>query len=173
MRVIGTAFMGPWYDHVLFNVQPFITAAEQAAYQAHMETLLAPPEQFAEEKPARAAIKPLQRRARALHQWPAPAAGDVPGHVDPISDYGRHLIGDFRDAGIHGYAPYVALDKCWTGPGQYNWRTIDEQVRAYLSVDPDAYLDILVRLVPPSWWFEAHPEEMVRLRHLRPDRQHR
>ena len=162
VRVIGSAFMGPWYDHVLFDVQPFITAAEQAAYQAHMDTLLAPPEQFAQEQPAAAAIKPYHGApALFINGQPRPLVM-YRATLDPISDYGRHLIATFRDAGVHGYAPYVALDKCWTGPGKYNWRQMDEQVRAYLSVDKDAYLDILVRLVPPSWWFEAHPEEMVR-----------
>ncbi|MHB8997468.1 MAG: beta-galactosidase [Armatimonadota bacterium] len=161
VRVIGSAFLMPWYDHALFNVTPFITPAEAKSYQAYMNTLLVAPEKFAREKPARAAIK-QHNGAPALfvNGQPRPLVM-YRGTVDPFTENGRRILGEFRDAGIHGYAPYVALDKCWTGPGQYNWRTIDEQVRAYLAVDPDAYLDILVRLVPPRWWFEAHPEEMV------------
>lgn len=161
VRVIGSAFMAPWYDHALFNVMPFITPEEAKAYQQYMDTLLAPAEQFANETPARAQIKPYNGvPAFFINGQPRPLVM-YRGTVDPFSEFGRRQIAQFRDAGIHGYAPYIALDKCWTGPGKYNWRLIDEQVRAYLSVDPDAYLDILVRLVPPSWWFEAHPGEMV------------
>jgi hypothetical protein len=162
VRVIGSAFMGPWFDHALFDVSPFIAPAERAAEDQRMAALLAPPERFAQEQPARATIQ-HHNGAPALFINGAPRPLVMyRGTVDPVTEQGRRIIGQFRDAGIHGYAPYIALDRCWTGPGQYNWKPIDEQVRAYLSVDPDAYLDILVRLVPPGWWFEAHPDEMVR-----------
>lgn len=161
VRSVGSAFAMPWYDHPLFDVSDFITPDEQAAFQRHLDSLLAPAARFAAEPPARAAIKQQDGMPTLfINNQPRPLVM-YRGTVDPFSEKGRRIIAEFRDAGIHGFAPYIALDKCWTGPGRYNWRLIDEQVRAYLAVDPEAYLDILVRLVPPSWWFEAHPEEMV------------
>lgn len=161
VRIIGNAFMLPWYDHRRFNTTPFISAAEMQAYQKHIESLLAPAEQFAGEKPARARVAPHNGApALFIDGQPRPLVM-YRGTVDPFSEYGRHVLATFRDAGIHSYAPYIRIDKCWSGPGKYDWRPVDEIVRAYLSVDPAAYLDILVRLIPPLWWFQAHPDEMV------------
>jgi hypothetical protein len=38
---------------------------------------------------------------------------------------------------------------------------LDNYVRGYLSADPEAYLILILRLVPPGWWMDAHPQEMV------------
>lgn len=161
VRLIGSAFTLPWYGHDLFNVEPFITAGEMKTYQAYMSTLLAPAERFAAEPLARAQIKPYNGApALFINNQPRPLVM-YRGTVDPFSDHGRKILHEFRDAGVHGYAPYISLDKCWSGPGKYDWKSVDEMVRAYLSCDPDAYLDVLVRLVPPPWWLDAHPNEMV------------
>lgn len=162
VRVLGSAFLLPWYEIPGYRIDTFITPAEAAAHKQLLARLLAPPGQFAREQPARARIAPY-------HGAPALFINDRPrplvmyrGTIDPFTEYGRAIIADFRDAGIHGFAPYLALDRCWSGPGQYDFSKVDNEVRAYLSVDPQAYLDMLVRLVPPTWWLQSHPEEMVR-----------
>ncbi|MEN6301753.1 MAG: beta-galactosidase [Armatimonadia bacterium] len=161
VRLIGGAFTQPWYDIPRFHMNPFITAEEMAALERERAKILASPEQLATEKPARAEIRQHNGApALFINGKPEPLVM-YRGTVDPFSPYGRKLLGEFRDAGIHAYAPYVTLDRCWTGPGKYNFRLLDDIVRAYLSVDPDAHLTMLVRLVPPSWWFESHPDEMV------------
>ena len=100
VRVIGSAFMAPWYDHALFDVQPFITVAERAAYQQHMDSLLAPPEQFTKEKPATAQIKPYNGApALFINNQPRPLVM-YRATLDPISDYGRHQAHEDVEVGV-------------------------------------------------------------------------
>lgn len=161
VRLIGSAFAAPWFDIPSFHMPPFITAAELDGYQRHMQTLTALPEGLAGEQPTRAEIKPHKGApALFINGVPRPLV-KYRGTVDPFTEQGRKILGQFRDAGIHAYAPYVTLDRCWIAPGQYDFTVVDNIARAYLSVDPEAVLDILVRLVPPRWWLDAHSEEMV------------
>jgi hypothetical protein len=50
----------------------------------------------------------------------------------------------------------------WRAPGEYEFSQLDDTVRAYLSADPEAYLILILRLVPPDWWMDAHEDELVR-----------
>ena len=50
VRVLGSAFLSPWYDHELFNLRPFITPDEARAYQTHRDSLFAPADRFAAEQ---------------------------------------------------------------------------------------------------------------------------
>lgn len=160
-RIMGHAFSRPWIGIPRFHTDPFITAAEREAYGEFMKTLLAQPEQFAEE--------PLNRYALRYHNgMPAMFINDQPrpaiwyrGSVDPMEDFGRRQISAFADVGIHLNSVAVAIDKCWPAPGEYDFTELDNQLRAFLSTDPQAHLLVKVRLVPPGWWMEAHPDEWV------------
>lgn len=160
--VIGSALTGPWSEMPVFHTELFITQEEQVALDRWRQTLLAPAEQFADERPARAALRPHNGA-------PALFIGDDPrpvvmyrGTVDPFSPFGRRQIANFRDAGVHAFVPYVAADALWKGPGEYDFGVADRIIRAYLSVDPEAHLILMVRLVPPAWWMAQHEDELVR-----------
>ena len=84
------------------------------------------------------------------------------GTVAPLTDHGRRQIDRFRSAGVHVYSAYYHLASCWPAPGKYDFGQLDEIVRAYLSVDPEASLILILHLVPPSWWIDSHPNELVR-----------
>ncbi len=160
-KIVGSAFKRPWIGIPSYHMEVFTTEEEAAAYARWRETLLAPAEQFAGEKPARAELKPHNGApALFINGDPRPVVM-YRGTVDPLEEHGRRQIANFRDAGIHVFCGYARIDKCWPAPGEYDFSSVDEQVRAYLSVDPDAHLVLLVRLIPPDWWMEAHPTEWV------------
>ncbi len=161
VQIIGDAFMTPWIGIPAFHMPVFYTDEEAAAHARHIESLLAPPNQFADDPPAHAQVK-------WINDMPAIVINDQPrpvifyrGTPDPMREHGRRQISIFRDAGIHMFNVYTRMRKCWTGPGEYDFTSVDEELRAYLSVDPDAYLVVMVRLIQPSWWADAHPDEMV------------
>jgi len=49
----------------------------------------------------------------------------------------------------------------WTGEGEYDLELLDRRVQELLSVNPDAYIILLVNEDVPAWWLEAHPDEGV------------
>ena len=161
-RVVGSAFASPWYLHPAFNMAPFITPAEQQAHGQWREDLLRLlPGLAAEEK---ATVHLGQVGGHAVLQI---GAKSVPplcyrGEVDPLTDHGRRQIERFRGAGVHVYSAYYHLGSCWPEPGKYDFGQLDEIVRAYLSADPEASLIVFLRLVPPPWWIDSHPDDMVR-----------
>ena len=120
-----------------------------------------PAAQFADEQPVQAALK-YHNGAPALfiNGEPRPPVM-YRASLDPLDGFGRRQIANFRDAGIHLFCPYVTIEKCWPAPDQYDFSTVDEHLRAYLSADPEGLLILLVRLIPPSWWMEAHADEWV------------
>jgi hypothetical protein len=63
---------------------------------------------------------------------------------------------------VHVYAAYMPLAQFWTAPGEFDFEALDDTIRAYLSADPEAYIMLHLRLVPPDWWMNQHPDEMVR-----------
>ena len=49
----------------------------------------------------------------------------------------------------------------WTGEGEVNLELVDRRVKELLSVNPDAYIILLVNMDVPEWWLKRHPEEGV------------
>ncbi len=160
-QIIGDAFTAPWIGIPAFHMPVFYTDEEAAARARYVQTLLAPADQFADDPPADARVKWVNDMpAIVINGKPRPVIF-YRGTPDPMREHGRRQIGIFRDAGIHMFNVYTRMRKCWTAPGEYDFSSVDEEVRAYLAVDPDAYLVVMVRLIQPSWWADAHPDEMV------------
>lgn len=162
VRLMGSAFKQPWYGIAAFHLAPFITAEEAAARAEAEAAFLAPPEQFAAEPPARARLRPHNGvPALFINGQPRPPVW-YRGTVDLADEFGRRQITNFRDAGVHLYTYHARLDKTWLGPGQYDFRQWDTAVRQLLALDPEGYILLQPSLVPPDWWLDAHPEELVR-----------
>lgn len=92
----------------------------------------------------------------------APIIYSVHSHEDfTRPDFTRNLAG-FRDAGLHLYVMGQQLELLWQGPGNYDFERIDAMMRQLLATDPDAKLIFpICAAVPPRWWLNAHPEELV------------
>ncbi len=160
-RAVGNAFTLPWVEYPTFSNAHFVTDEERAAWAAARAALMAPPEQFADDPPIE--VEATWRNGSAvavINGEPRPLVC-YRGIVDLFTEHGRRQVANFRDAGVHLYCGYVRIDRLWTGPGEYDFSALDEQVRMYTKIDPDAYVLMLVRLVQPSWWTEAHPHELV------------
>lgn len=160
-KSIGGAYKPPWFDIPAFYVQPFITEAEAQAYKSWQATILKAPPSLAREKPARAELIACNGAPTLfINGAPRPAVM-YRGTVDPFDEHGRRQIANFRDAGIHVFCTETRIEKHWVAPGKYDFSPLDDCLRAYLSVDPRAYLLLQVRLIPPTWWMDSHPTEWV------------
>jgi hypothetical protein len=159
--LVGSAFTAPWYGHPAFDMAPFIEPADQERWDAWRAARVVLPEGLAREAPVQAAIGFVNGSAAlTLNGVPRPALV-YRGTVDPLSTHGRRQIGLFRDAGIHVYAAYLTLADAWNDTPD-RFARLDDTVRAYLSVDPDAMVILLLSLVPPNDWMDQHPDELVR-----------
>ncbi len=159
--IVGSAFATPWFRHSSFDLRPFITDADWEKWNAWREPLLKLPEGLDDEPAARARFEYIDGScALVINDEPRPALV-YRGTVDPLTSHGRRQIGLFRDAGVHVYAAYMPLAQFWTAPGQFDFEALDDTVRAYLSADPEAHIMLHLRLVPPGWWMDQHPDEMV------------
>ncbi len=160
--IVGSAFSAPWFEHPAFEMAPFIRPDEWKQWNALRTRLLELPAGLGRERPARAEFAfPGGSCALIINGKSRPPL-IYRGTVDPLSSHGRRQIALFRDAGVHVYTAYLPLATCWTGPGKYRFDALDDRVRGYLSVDPAAYIILILRLVPPRWWMDAHPDELVR-----------
>ncbi|MGQ9731847.1 MAG: beta-galactosidase [Candidatus Zipacnadales bacterium] len=160
--IVGSAFAAPWYGHPAFDLEPFLEPSDRERWAAWREPLIALPKGLEQEQPAHARFEHRQGScALVINGRPRPPF-IYRGTVDPLSEHGRRQIALFRDVGVHVYAAYVRFEDFWQGADRSNLATVDDHIRAYLSVDPQAYLILLGTLVPPRWWMEAHPEELVR-----------
>ena len=159
--IVGGAFCAPWFTHPAFDMAPFIRAEEWAQWKALRARLLTLPEGLADEAPARAEFAFVRGSCVLRINGQARPPFLYRGTVDPLSQHGRRQLGLFRDAGVHVYTAYYPLAACWTGPGNYRFDILDDRVRGYLSVDPKSHILLILRLVPPTWWMDAHPEELV------------
>ncbi|MGD9495745.1 MAG: beta-galactosidase [Armatimonadota bacterium] len=158
---VGHAFALPWVEYATFANTHFVTDEEQEAWARARAALMAPPEQFADDPPIKVQAAWRNGSAVAVINGEARPLVFYRGIIDLFTEHGRRQVANFRDAGVHLYCGYVRIDKLWTGPGQYDFSALDEQVRMYTKIDPDAYVLMLVRLVQPSWWQAAHPDELV------------
>ncbi len=159
--IVGSAYAAPWYHHSAFDMEPFLTDADRQRWSAWREPLLRLPAGLADEAPAKASLRWVNGTCALDINGRAQPALVYRGTVDPMSLHGRRQIALFRDAAVHVYTAYLPLDSCWSSPGVYDFAPLDECVRGYLSVDPEAHLILILRLVPPSWWMDAHPDELV------------
>ncbi len=160
--IVGSAFAAPWYHHTAFDMAPFLSDADRQRWSAWREPLIRLPEGLAAEPAASATLGWLNGTCVLKINGREHPALIYRGTVDPLSVHGRRQIALFRDAGIHVYTAYMPLSSCWLAEGKFDFTPLDDQVRAYLSVDPDAHLILILRLVPPSWWPDAHQDELVR-----------
>jgi len=160
--IVGSAFAAPWYRHPAFDLEPFLEPADRARWAAWRDPLVALPKGLVQERAARARFEYVNGScALVLNGKPRPPM-IYRGTVDPLSAHGRRQLGLFRDAGVHVYTAYLPLSACWNAPESFNFDVLDDVVRAYLSADPQGYLFLILRLVPPTWWMDAHEAELVR-----------
>ena len=159
--IVGSAFKAPWYHHSSFDMEPFLSPEDRQRWSDWREPFIRLPPGLNREPPAKAAFRWVNGTCVLDINDRIQPALLYRGTVDPMSRHGRRQIALFRDAKIHVYTAYLPLASCWSSPGVYNFALLDERVRGYLSVDPDAHLVLILRLVPPSWWQAAHPDELV------------
>lgn len=60
--------------------------------------------------------------------------------------------------------PYSNYPPIWTGPGAYNWKSLDDQIGDVLKWNPEARLMVMVDLNTPGWWVRSHGGEAGFLR---------
>jgi hypothetical protein len=68
----------------------------------------------------------------------------------------------YREAGLRFLHPLIGLEDGWIGPEKYDWTKFDMYFARLLELVPDAFM--LPRLHPyaPTWWKEAHPDELIK-----------
>jgi hypothetical protein len=160
-RELGDAFIKPWSQFTCYDPAGVVTAEEIAAHKAAHLRMLASPEKFAQERPAQATMTHENGSAVVTIDGQSRPAILYRGVIDPLSDQGRRQIKNFAAAGIHLFVADAYFDQVWRGPDKYDFSTVDEALRAFLSADPDAYLIAMTNLRPPEWWMTAHPTEYV------------
>ncbi len=94
----------------------------------------------------------------------------------PIADYPTQACAEFGRAGVKIYSHIIwnwrnitpgkdstltEPNRWWLGPGRYEFGKVDRRLKAVLEADPDAYLLPRVKLDPPQWWLDAHPDEIT------------
>jgi len=52
--------------------------------------------------------------------------------------------------------PYSNYPQVWTGPNQYNWKSLDDHIGDVLKWNPQAKLMIMIDLNTPGWWVRSH-----------------
>jgi len=160
--IVGSAFSAPWYRHAAFDIAPFLDDGDLQRWEAWRAPLLRLPDGLASEPPSRATFETIIGNCALVVNGHARPPFIYRGTVDPMSSHGRRQIGLFRDAGVHVYTAYLPLEPMWPSPDRVDFTVLDEVIRGYLSADNDARIVLILRLVPPRWWMDAHPDELVR-----------
>lgn len=70
-------------------------------------------------------------------------------------------IKGFRESGIRFFHPLLSLENGWISPGTYDWNPVDRYFAKLLSIVPDAFFLPRLHLYAPTWWKDAHPDELV------------
>ncbi|MBI2301733.1 MAG: beta-galactosidase [Armatimonadetes bacterium] len=161
-RIVGNVFAPPWYRHPAFDMEPFLSPGEAAEYAAWRAQRIALPPGLDREKDAAARFVQENDHCALRIDGRARPPLLYRGTVDPLTDHGARQIALFRDAGVHVFAAYYHLAACRPKPGVYDFSRLDEVVRAYLATDPRAYLVLVLHLVPPTWWMDQNPDDLVR-----------
>jgi hypothetical protein len=73
------------------------------------------------------------------------------------------------EAGVHLYSfsatptdsTYNLAQTVWTGPETFDYSTFDARVQMLLDADPEALFFPRLFLGTPSWWADAHPNDLV------------
>ena len=149
-RELGDAFIKPWSQFDCYDTPAVVTAEEIAAHEAAHARLLASPETFAQQSPARATLTHENGSAVVtINGQPRPAIL-YRGTIDPMTAHGRRQITNFAAAGIHLFVVDAYFDLIWRTAGKRDFSAIDEALRAFLTADPDAYLIVMTTFVRPS-----------------------
>jgi hypothetical protein len=160
-RELGDAFMKPWSIFDCYDTSAVITAEEIAAHKMAQARLLSVPETLAQESLPRATMTYENGSVVVTINGKKRPAFFFRGAIDPMVGQGRRQIKNFASAGIHLFVPNADIDRIWLGPNKYDFSSVDEELRAFLSADPRAYLIVMTSLRPPKWWLTAHPTEYV------------
>ena len=52
--------------------------------------------------------------------------------------------------------PYCNYPQIWTGPNEYNWKSLDDHIGDVLKWNPKAKLMVMIDLNTPAWWVRSH-----------------
>ena len=66
--------------------------------------------------------------------------------------------------------PYSNYPQIWTGPGEYNWKSLDDHIGDVLKWNPAAKLMVMIDLNTPAWWVRSHggDKDFLRLAEEKP-----
>lgn len=80
-----------------------------------------------------------------------------------FSTFDGHLYHDTKLKGTGG-GFLLHDEKFWPAPGKYNWGIVDSALKDMGRRDSKARLLVRIRLEPPKWWLESHPDDrMIRV----------
>lgn len=117
---------------------------------------------------------PLAGRQRAPLTEVKPLGGDPALFVDgqPIAPFFVSVNGlskysqkvDLGRSGVHLYSDWfggsMGSDLGHLAPDTYDYSAFDTYFAEALEADPDAWFLPHIGITPPSWWQQAHPEEL-------------
>ncbi len=78
-----------------------------------------------------------------------------------FADFARLGCDLFTFSATSDRSYYGLAEDCWLAPGTYDYSQFDERVKMILDAAPGSYLVPRVYISPPSWWCDAHPDELV------------
>ena len=166
VRILGDVTAQPWWS--LADLHPMLLPDERravAAYEAWR-------------------AEALDRTVRRLEGEPKPdcrvvyekgrARLDIGGRLfEPVlynasqswQDSNRKLLRQvayFRDAGVHLYGLGVETADVWKPDGTIDFGAAERVMKSALAEDPEArFLFSINTVLPPRWWAETHPDELV------------
>ena len=100
----------------------------------------------------------------------------APVALIPIGNFPTDVCREFGEAGVHIYSHIIwnwrdvrpginqglsEANRWWLGPGRYDFDKVDRRIRAIIAGDPKALVFLRVKLNPPDWWIDAHPDELL------------